>query len=397
MTAGVLLLMLACSHEGEPESDAPPSASHPTQLTAEVGVDDVSFLYPLPELRLRLSLLGANETGPRGPLLPQEVVRSLPPLDTLQTNDDLYYLFRVLSVRIDPCFPGLGVKEERDCKNQIRLVMQPVVLEVRGAGLTTMDLALHLFYTLGRDELAGFLQELTDLRAAAGIARADGPVGVHRALAKEGIEGPFAKAFRTLLLDHAGKDNLTRVTFMGVEQVGQIWRFGGFDLDGGKATAMSIPLVNVNEQIFQNRDLDGATFTAAGTSPPSPSEDDIRLLFDPVALASATDDARRAAYRHALRIENPKTSSPETIDCATCHVAMAARRFVEKTYGLSADGVPERYVHPRGMPLDGATVARTNELRAFGYLDARPSISQRTVNETAEVVLHVNTIVRRTP
>ncbi len=166
--AGVLLMLLACSNESEPTADAPP-ASHPTKLTAEVGVDDVSFLYPLPELRLRLSLLGAKETGPRGPLLPQEVVRSLPPLDTLQTNDDLYYLVRVVSVRIDPCFPGLGVKEERDCKNQIRLVMQPVVLEARGAGLTTMDLALHLFYTLGRDELAGFLHIVRSRKRASKV------------------------------------------------------------------------------------------------------------------------------------------------------------------------------------------------------------------------------------
>ena len=360
-----------------------------------VGVDDVSFLYPIPtEPKQRLSLLGANDSGGRGDLLPMDVLRALPPLDTIQPNSDSYYLLRVVSVRVDPCFPGLDVKDEGDCKNQVRLVMQPVVLKAKEPGLTTMDLAVHLFYELTREQIAGLLQELTELREGSKIERSDGPVGVHPALVREGIEGRFASAVRSLLLANVGRENLTRVTFMGVEQVGQVWRFGGFDIEGGKLVPMRIPLVEVTEETFQNRDLRGATFDSSSTAPLSPAVDDIRLLFDPAALSAATNDQRRAAYQHALRIENPTIHSPVTMDCATCHITMAARRFAERAYGLSPDGFADVYSHPRNLPLEGATVAMTNELRAFGYFNDRPSISQRAVNETAQVVEHVNTVVR---
>lgn len=386
---GAVLLAAACS-DG---NDAAPAK--PQMLTSLVGVDDVSFLYPLPaDARLRTTLLGADAAGTRGALLPPDIHRALPPLDTIMPNGEGYHLLRVVSVRLDPCFPGLGVKDERDCKSQVRLVMQPVVLPPEGSGLTTMDLAVHLFYALSREELAGLLQELVDLRAASGIERGDGPVGIHRALAREGMEGAFARGARAALMARIGRENLTRMTFMGVEQVGQAWRFGGFDIVGGDLVPMKIPLLDVTEETFRNRDLDGATFSYASTGPVSPATDDIRLLFDPTALAAASDEQRRVAYRHALRIENPTLNSPETIDCATCHITMAARRFAERTHGLSSAGESDLYRHPQGLPLAGATVERTNELRAFGYFDARPSISQRTVNETAAVVERVNTTVR---
>jgi hypothetical protein len=393
--ASLASLAAACGDDDAGTTASPPA--RPTRLTSTVGVDDVSFLYPLPaDVSLRLSLLGASDEGARGELLPAEIYRALPPLDTLLPNTDSYFLMRVVSVRLDPCFPGLGT-EEAACQNQVRLVMQPVVPAVSGPGLTTLDLAVHLFYALGREELAGMLQELTDLRVASGLAPSEGPVGVHPALAREGMKGTFATALRALLLRHAGKDNLTRVTFMGTEQVGQVWRFGGFDRQDGKLVAMQIPLVDVREETFRNGDLDGVSFDRAATSPPSPAADDVRLLFNPGALATATDEARRAAYQSALRIENPTRHSPESIDCATCHITMAARRFAERAHGLSPEGVDGRYTHPRALPLAGATVERTDELRAFGYFDARPSISQRAVNETAEVVEHVNAVVRAAP
>lgn len=365
------------------------------ELTSAVGVDDVSFLYPLPSQQKRTSLLGAASAGTRGELLPRDLFRAIPPLDILTPNAENYSLLRVVSVRLDPCFPGLGVKDETACKNQIRLVMQPVLPKPGTLGLAAADLALHLFYSVTRAELAGVLQELVNLREASGIERSDGPVGIHPALGREGIDGRFGAGLRTLLLAHAGRDNLTRVTFMGVEQVGQAWRFGGFEVEGGVMRPMQIPLVSVNEQTFKNHDLDGVTFDQAGTVPVSPAVDDIRLLFDPAGLATATQDERRSAYRKALRIENPKSNSPDTIDCATCHAASAARRFVERTYGLSPDGAAELYAHPRGLPLSGAKGTATNELRAFGYFDDHPSISPRTVNETAEVVEHVLSFVRR--
>lgn len=391
-----MALALACGSCDSDKPTAEPAAaakSRPTSLQRQVGVDDVSFLFPLPDTSRRLSLLGASESGLGGALLAFDTFQRLPTLDAILSNGELYYFLRVLGVRIDPCFPGLD--PAAPCKNQVRLVMQPVTVATRGSGLTTMDLAVHLFYEMSRQELAGLYQEMVDLRAASSVELREGPVGVHPALQREGVEGPFATAFREALLARIGAQNLVRVTFMGIEQVGQIWRFGGYDVQDGQLVPLKIPLIDVADERFFNRDLDGLTFAASSTAPASPTPDDISLLFDPERLPKAPDDERREAYRHAVRIENPKIHSPDTIDCVTCHVTMAARRHAERAFPqLMTDVVPERYAHARGLPLDGATVERTNELRAFGYFNERPSISQRVVNETAAVVELVNTAVR---
>lgn len=381
-----LVALAACSADAASREGATPVA-----LTSEVGVTDVSILFPLPPKEQRLALLGTDDEGRGGPLLPRDLLRRLPPLDVLSSNDELRALLRVVAVRLDPCFPGLG---DAPCQNQIRLVVQPIGLLEGGEGLAATDAALHLFYEVTRAEMASLLQHVVDLRVASGVPRSDGPVSVHPALAREGVRGPFGDGLRSLLLAHAGRAALTRVTFMGLEQLGQRWRFGGFDVVAAELRPLTIATANAPEQTFSNRDLDGVTFAASSMSPPSASPDDVRLLFEPASLAAAGDAERRAAYRRALRLENPRLHSPETVDCATCHVAGAARRFAERELGLSGDGNGARYAHPRGLPLDGATAERTDELRAFGYFDARPSISQRVVNETAEVVERVNREVR---
>lgn len=384
-----LSLMLLAAGCGDDET-----TGGPTQLTRDVGVNDVSILYPLPaDISLRTSLIGAAASGARGELLPRALYLSLPPLHTTTSNDESYDFLRVVGIRIDPCFPGLDVPSEDACKNQIRLVLQPIMIKQDGSRLVAMDVAVHLFYALDRAELSQVLAEVVALREAAGVAREDGPLDVHPALRSEGVDGAFADGLRDVLLRHAGEKNLTRVTFMGNEQVGLVWRFGGFEYQNGELSPISIKLVDVTEQTFHNEDLAGATFENAGSFPVSPSIDDIRLFFNPTQADAASDAERQAAYDAALRIESPEKNSPDTIDCATCHAAMAARQFAEQRYGLVADGNPNLYQHPDGLPLEGANIEATNELRAFGYLEDRTSISQRVVNETAAVVAHVNEVV----
>jgi len=215
-------------------------------------------------------------------------------------------------------------------------------------------------------------------------------IGASQEGAHEGVDGAFAVGFRALLLSRVGAQNLVRATFMGSEQVGLTWRFGGFDIDGDIPTPIEIPLVSQLEQIFRNNDETGLTFEDAAAYPASPSEDDFTLFFSASGADAATDAQRRSAYAAAVRIENPLFHSPDTIDCATCH---AVRRHAERAYGLSGEGLEELFLHPTGLPLEGATIEQTNELRAFGYLGNKPSVSQRTVNETAQVVAHVNGVV----
>jgi hypothetical protein len=377
------------------EGDMPAVAQGPERLTSDVGTDDVSFLYPLavPHAQ-RVELLGTTTAGPRGPLLPRDLYDGLPGLDVLTPNGDLYTLFRVVSVRIDPCFPGLGVADEGACKNQVRLVMQPV-LPKPGSGLTTQDLALHLFYTVTRPELSRLLAEVVEVRASNGVGPYGGNPRVHPVLAA-GLAGAGAKALREALLGVAGRSTLTRVTFMGLEHVGLAWRFGGFDVDGKRLVPITIPSAGTTVQSFVNRDIEGKVFEAAEAFPSTESMAKLGLFFDRKRLEAAAPDELTSALQALYRVESPKAHSPDTVDCVSCHVAHAAESYAASVRPL-VGAEAERYVSPRGEALASDRPFATNELRAFGYFGDRASVSPRVSHETAEVVAHVNRAVKGAP
>ncbi len=371
-------LLLACDEE-EP-------APVPKTLEEPVGPHDVSVLFPLPAvLGQRTSLIGADATGTRGTLLPEATYDALPPVDAVLSNIQSYPLLRVVSARFDPCFPGLG----EPCQNQIRLVMQPVTIDKAGEKLAANDAAVHLFYSLSREELEAVVRRVVDLRKASGIETDAGPLGVHPALLSEGVEGPFASGFRDALLQYAGDKNLVRVTFMALRGAADDWRFGGFDIVDGAMVPMEIPgLSGTYEQSFVNADQAGTVFDKASITPESTSADDFSLFLYPAKVSAATLEARQAAYGALLRVENPERHSPATIDCVTCHIAPGTRAFAERELGFSAAGSPDAFASGDEPP--GKTVFGTQMLRAFGVFRSEPAIAQRTVNETEAVVAYVN-------
>ncbi len=370
--------LLACGVETAPDL--------PKTLEEPVGAYDVSVLFPLPEPGQQTSMIGADAVGARGVLLPRARYAELPLIDVALNNDQSYGLLRVVSARLDPCFPGLG----EPCEAQIRLVLQPILPSPVGDGLVANDAAVHLFYSLSRDELEAALRLVVELRVRAGFGASDAPLGVHPALEREGVDGPFARGLRAALLTYAGEENLVRVTFMALEGFSDQWRFGGYDVVGGSLVPMQIPGIGSTEQEFLNEDRTGAGFSGVKVAPPSSSADEFSLLLDPIAAAGATAEARAAAFGAALRVESPDRHSPASVDCVTCHVAAPARAFAERTFGLSAVGSPDQWVAADGAAPEGATELPTNGLRAFGILGRAPAVSQRVANETAAVVALVN-------
>jgi hypothetical protein len=156
---------------------------------------DVSILFPLPAPPLRTSLIGAEESGTLGPLLPKEIYLELPYVDALLSNEATYPFLRVVSIRFDPCFPGLG----EPCHAQIRLVMQPVTVSDDGEFLETLDAAIHTFYELPIDQWEGCLADVVGAREASSV-EGEPVVGVHPALLTEGVEGAFMTSLREVLL-----------------------------------------------------------------------------------------------------------------------------------------------------------------------------------------------------
>jgi hypothetical protein len=307
------------------------------------------------------------------------------------SNEVAYPVMRVVGARIDPCFPGFDLEGPTACRNQLRFVLQPIVGSSGTEPLTAADTALHAFYELTREELVDLLARIVALRAGLESSPSD-IVGVHPIILAEGSSSAYAKGLLEVLLDSAGEQNLTRVTFMAVENAGERWRFGGFDVIGGQLERMHIVTLGgePTQQTFENFDLAGLKYLEAAARPSTYADDVLAPFFDSDEAIASPPDEQLSAYDAALRIENPDLHSPDTIDCVSCHVATPARRWAEKTLSLSPAGNPNTYDEAAYDVAVLPTSERTNVLRAFGYFGSAPAISQRTINETIAVARTVN-------
>jgi hypothetical protein len=374
-----LALAVACGAD-------PAAPETPPPIEAALAPSDVSILMPLPAASERLSLLGPDARGARGPLLPRDLYGQLPELEIFSDNVDTYDLLRVVGIRLDPCFPTLDPSSADGCKSMVRLVMQPIRLVAAGDALElrAVDAAVHLFYAVDEADLEDLLAWLVAARRDA-VSDGRATLGVHPALTAQGLDGPFMTTLRSRLLAAIGGDNLTRVTVMALGDFGNVWTFAGFDVKGDTLEPFVIPTLAASSQSFTNVDATGATFSQTKLVPPGVDQD-IALLLDSDAALAAPPSEAQAPFTATLRIENPRLENPDTIDCATCHIAPAARRWAETALALDAADFAEEYRDPAGLPVEGATGSRTDELRMFGYFDSRPSVSRRVVNETDALV-----------
>jgi hypothetical protein len=122
--------------------------------------------------------------------------------------------------------------------------------------------------------------------------------------------------------------------------------------------------------------------------PETTSADNLFLLANTDRAKAATATDRQSAFDSLLRIENPARETPDTIDCASCHVARTAREFTVDAMGLSAAGNQFAFVADSGIPaqdLMQATIVQDGDPnpRSLGYDYVTPVISQRVINETA--------------
>ena len=111
-------------------------------------------------------------------------------------------------------------------------------------------------------------------------------------------------------------------------------------------------------------------------------------LPDLLSDTPPSPDKAARAYDDAYRVENPAKVIIPTTDCASCHVATSYRLAAESQHAKAASR--DEYAAPAGITAQMEADIRKfmatgmNVVLNFGYLDANPSISQRTVNESAE-------------
>ena len=361
----------------------------PVFSAADGGYDlnDVSFLMPLPGAAERDALLAMASAGDQGALLPKVYFDQLPELLQGVSKDLVYSQLRVVSVRVDPCFPGATPPAAPLCRKQVRLVAQPVVLEADAgtASVTTEDATVHLFYDLDDAQFQTVLDGLQALKAQAGDATRGQPLDVHPVMKAQGVRGEYAKALNALVLKAAGESTLTRVAFMTLINVNNRWAFGAFNRSGATLVADEIP--RTKGKLLQGVVEQGSGGTSrAGELVPTIAGDELPTLLESLELASADEGTLKRALTSALQIEHPERSSPRTIDCASCHVASRARTNAERVRKVTTTGWADAFNDAR---FDLRRVDEAKEdpraLRAFGYFGKLSALSQRTINESAAI------------
>ncbi len=366
-----------------PAADLAPSRS-------ELYNTDVTIIYPLPPASdINLMVWGNTLSVSYGRLVPQAAFNQIAiPLDpragskTRTTGTTAWNELRLVGVRLDPCFGSRGEVPDAQCKNQVRLVFQGI----HGVNNTSAaeDGAIHVLYELPRAELLTLAREIISLTDHEG-GYTPGPLGIHPILQRQGVWGGFAQGLKTLLRRYVGEDRAVRMTFFArVDALQSAWRFGGFDHKGAVWERLQIPTTTTNEQELLGG-FPNAGELAGSTPTPGTSGDDLRLLLNSTMANLADDAARRAAFGAALRVENPGKHTPDTVDCLSCHVAMAARSLGESQYGLSAVGHPDRFTSTRDLRYTPPSEPSLENLHALSYLGTELGVNQRTANETAAI------------
>lgn len=365
-------LFLACGAVPETPDGGPlPDGGPVVRSDGGLDLNDVSWLMPLSNSGL-LPLDG---------LLPRGLYDAMPGLITGEDQAALFSSFRIVSARIDPCFPETAAG---GCIKQLRLVAQPVIAD-GFTSASTEDATIHLFYALSDADFDAALVQLAALKSLAGNATTGQPLDVHPVMKREGMNGRYATTLKALITSKCSAQNLSRVAFMKLVQKDVAWLFGAFNVVDGALVEDVIPrLDDLKQQGVQ--EFGSADFPSGQLQPEAVGD------FFPTLLSESefriTDDRTfTRAITSALHIEHPAKSSPKTIDCASCHTVSRALTNAQKERPFDMTQFAERFVGNPRFDLRRVDEAGQDPraMRSFGYFGKQSALSQRTINESAEV------------
>jgi hypothetical protein len=352
-------------------------------LQAAWNLNDVSFLLPFPE-GVQDSLLNIKSAGANGPLLPRLLVDQLPPLVMSASRGEMDDALRVVSVRLDPCFVTLPPER---CEKQIRFVWQPILSGPGHVPIST-DAALHSFYLLTDEQFSRLLLDLQAWKKKWNLQTDALPLQVLPALQNPAVNNPTLKDLLSIFLRYTSQSNLIRVTAMVLRGGADMWAFMQFDIVDGKPMSQPIPRLSGKlTQAFVNQVNPATSFGRVAVAPQPEGSDVLKVILSPSTSLGPEKDAEIKREMEILgRIENPKNFHANNMDCVTCHVAEAAKQWVLRDKGyLDLQHVLSYESSRHNLKNTTPQMWNTQMVRAFGYFGRNPAISQRVINESAEV------------
>ena len=384
-------LALGCSSQDDPGGHAAAAAgtgggggSGPATKT--LGLNDVTMLVPMPEA-LTTVLHRAVDPGDDGTEL---VPRAL--YDRLNDGPipgepvfgpivgDIYEALQIFAIRFDLCDRlEPGTCPEGD--GRLRLVFQALV-DTQPA--SAIDAAFHAFYTIPSGELPSLVAELRALSQIQNVDLATS-LRVNPALA-ESTTGEYATRLRKLVTRYAGTNSLTRLTFFAQPlQFGAVrWVFRGVEKQGDALT--DIVIVGIEETTQQAILVGDPGFEVL---PVVDQPKGFALVVSQLDFDAAPAASQREALESLAAIDNPLVNTPETVQCASCHISTAVENERAAVSGIDPLALSARYASPDYDLTVPPITERT--LRALGWLGTTPLIAQRTANESAQVAIEMDT------
>jgi hypothetical protein len=175
----------------------------------------------------------------------------------------------------------------------------------------------------------------------------------------------------------------------------QLWIFMGFDVVSGKTTPVPISRIGRTSQGVIISSSGFKNFNGRVMPPPQQDPETVRFIADSVSFRkNMTEKDVKALIGTMYGYENPQKHNPGTLDCVSCHVANSATQWGEVNFpqwDWNADFQAPRYRGAGNLSNITRGPLRTNQLRAFGYFQSQPAISQRVINETAAALQILST------
>lgn len=376
------------------------------------NLNDVSYLFKIPTAKADNtdSMLGPTNSGHQGELLPLSWYERIPVLYNSENGRAILYQkeLKAVSVRIDPC---PNTFDPKACSPEVRIVWQPLIYDQYVKSWASQDAALHSFYKLTKAEFDGLKKDLWELKLEnkkSSIDTTKLPLGIHPAFLNSNITKEFNSKLQNIFLKNCGEKNLVKLTFMSLITPNIWWRFGGVEiLNTGKIGRVEIPRIGFGFQDIFNSAIEedepiynpGTEMDAMITLPNEyPELDDLLPMLNHGMRHN--DKRDRNVFVQKLeaveRFRNPHKTNPTNLDCASCHFADDASFYAGQRFSdLKKFQSSESYKNPNSAVFDLTNTSiglkGTRLTRAFGYFEAKPSISQRTIHDSAETAHWMNT------
>lgn len=362
---GLVLVFSACATPSTPDASVEDAGYVPTQ-TRLLGLNDVTVLLPLEALDAGTTFPTPVELIPFSTF--DRLTSAMPRVVT-----DLGRL-RVLGVRFDICDRAQPVPCEESADGVFRLVLQPVF----GAPPRVEDVTFHAFYAVPRAEVPQVVDELRALAVLQDVPRG--------AALQVNTSATYRQGLGALVARYAKGTRLHRLTMFGQEsdRAALIWIFRGEERASASAplAPIQIPGINQTSQEVLLFGGDSYTLTPVADFPAGFS----RVVMDST-FRSSTPAEQLESVRSLLAVDNPTLHTANTVQCASCHLSTTVLAPRAADAGIDVTTLAERFssstfeLTPLGNPA-----ARFRTLRALGYFNDQPLISQRVVNETVLVL-----------